>query len=394
MDKETFSNYSNNNEITGNDTPSVDKVLQASCQKAFAAGKTTFISKILEQMLLKCSTIEGRKFSCLTLAQSLVKVNLAIAETEEAREKILVYMEKALEIIDFPDHGDTSQVMTEWFSRVAWNMALRPAIKVRHVFEFFDMCCRFLEKMNGSPTRLKNTLIFTVAAGIQTLREESEGDDEERHNTAKRILAAIGKCRDLEKDNYDIISLLYIYEFETRIIMEDSLMEEILKKMLQAPFVDEKALQTVASIAYEQSSKHYRLITLALEGSINRIAEKSFGDYGQLIQLQHSILQVLFYVQEYITSSVEEETLHKCKNIYKMIKEDDDFQEYPKTKILWLMTKCWNWGVNMLAAGNTAMSYEWCTMAMKFLDELKDLKYLHEEKLQALYSSYFGSQTV
>ncbi|GBO35582.1 hypothetical protein AVEN_107137-1 [Araneus ventricosus] len=142
--------------------------------------------------------------------------------------------------------------MMEWFCRIAWNMALKKGTEVRNVFECFDVCCRFLEKIKGSQVRLKDALIFVVAAGIQTLRENNKTKEmgEEGKIISRKILSSIDMCRNIEKDNSKILSLLYVYEFETRILMEDLSAETVLKQMLQLPFVDAETLQLVASIAY------------------------------------------------------------------------------------------------------------------------------------------------
>ncbi|GBO37237.1 hypothetical protein AVEN_109877-1, partial [Araneus ventricosus] len=142
----------------------------------------------------------------------------------------------------------------------------------------------------------------------------------------------------------------------------------------------------------EKSSNNFKLITVALEGAISKITD-CHSDL-QISQLYHSLLQVLFFTQEYITSSVEEQNMNVCKTVLKRLEEDATFQEYPEMKILWLMTKCWNWGVHKLSAGNPKSGHEWCFLAMKLLQKLKGLKHLHEEKLQALFSSYFGTQDV
>ncbi|PRD22426.1 UNVERIFIED_CONTAM: Testis-expressed protein 11 [Trichonephila clavipes] len=150
----------------------------------------------------------------------------------------------------------------------------------------------------------------------------------------------------------------------------------------------------LSSRRLEHSGSNYKLVTLTLEGAINKITGNPEGNIEQISRLYHSLIQVLFFTQEYVASSVEEENLNVCKTLFKMLENDSIFQEYPETKILWVMTKCWNWGIHKLATDNFKKGQEWCALAMEYLQQLKDLKYLHEERLQALYSSYFGSQTV
>ncbi|GFU17957.1 testis-expressed protein 11 [Nephila pilipes] len=295
------------------------------------------------------------------------------------------------------DENGNSEETADWFCRVAWNLALKPEADVKHVFEFFDVCCRFLGKTKGPPARHKNALVFLVASGIHVVRENAlnkKNEEEGRKDIIRKVLSAIDTCRNLEKENYHLLSMLYVYEFEIRIYKGDSSAEAVLKQMLHMPFVDHKVLQIVASVAHKHSSSNYKLITLALEGAINKIVGSPEGNIDQLSLLYHTSLQVLFFTQEYITSSVEEETLNACITLCKTLEENSSFQGYPETKILWLMTKCWNWGLNKLANGNPKKGHDWCALAMKYLQQLGDLKHLYEEKLQALYSSYFGSQTV
>ncbi|XP_055924610.1 testis-expressed protein 11-like [Argiope bruennichi] len=376
---------------TGGYDHSLEEVLLACCRKALSIGKTAFICKILELLIEKFNVNEG-SLSHLKLSQILIKLYLGSTEMMEEQEKIIICLRKALEISEHVEKGNATEDMMEWFCRVAWNMALKEGTKVKNVFEFFYICCQFLEKLKGSYVRLKNALIFVIAAGIQTLREnsKSEGMEEESKDISRKILSSIDICRNIEKDNTRILSLLHVYEFETRLLMEDPSAESILRRMLQMPFVDAEALQLVASIAYEDSSNNFKLVTIALEGAINKTDQTD----SRIGQLYHSLLQVLFFTQEYVTSSVEEQTMNVCKTVLKRLEEDDSFQEYPEMKVLWLMTKCWNWGVHKLSAGNPTSGHEWCTLAMKLLQKLKGLKGLHEEKLQALFSSYFGTQDV
>ncbi|KAF8789596.1 Testis-expressed protein 11 like protein [Argiope bruennichi] len=239
---------------TGGYDHSLEEVLLACCRKALSIGKTAFICKILELLIEKFNVNEG-SLSHLKLSEILIKLYLGSTEMMEEQEKIIICLRKALEISEHVEKGNATEDMMEWFCRVAWNMALKEGTKVGNVFEFFYICCQFLEKLKGSYVRLKNALIFVIAAGIQTLREngKSEGMEEESKDISRKTLSSIDICRNIEKDNTRILSLLYVYEFETRLLMEDPSAESILRRMWQMPFVDAEALQLVASIAYEDS---------------------------------------------------------------------------------------------------------------------------------------------
>ncbi|GFX86647.1 uncharacterized protein TNCV_1408461 [Trichonephila clavipes] len=175
-------------------------------------------------------------------------------ETKETQEQILIYIKKALEIFQCQKNENSkSEETVDWFCRVAWNLALKPGTDVKHIFEFFDVCSLFLRKTKGPPARLKNVLIFAIASGIQVFRENAlnkEKEDKERKDIISKILSAIDICRNLEKENYNLLSILYTYEFEIRIYMEDSSAEAVLKQMLYLPFVDHKVLQIVAATAH------------------------------------------------------------------------------------------------------------------------------------------------
>ncbi|GBO12756.1 hypothetical protein AVEN_86884-1 [Araneus ventricosus] len=84
-------------------------------------------------------------------------------------------------------------------------------------------------------------------------------------------------------------------------------------------------------ILQERSSNNFKLITVALEGAISKVTD-CHSD-GQISQLYHSLLQVLFFTQEHVTSSVEEQNMNVCKTVLKRLEEDATFQEYPEMKV-------------------------------------------------------------
>ncbi|GFR02241.1 uncharacterized protein TNCT_365571, partial [Trichonephila clavata] len=174
-------------------------------------------------------------------------------ETKETQEKILVYIRKALEIFQYQTSENRKYEETaDWFCRVAWNLALKPGADVKYIFEFFHVCSLFLRKTKGPTARLKNVLVFAIASGIHVFRENvlnKEKEDKERKDMISKILSTIDICRNLEKENYNLLSILYAYEFEIRLYMEDSSAEAVLKQMLYLPFVDHKVLQIVAATA-------------------------------------------------------------------------------------------------------------------------------------------------
>ncbi|GFX86650.1 testis-expressed protein 11 [Trichonephila clavipes] len=89
----------------------------------------------------------------------------------------------------------------------------------------------------------------------------------------------------------------------------------------------------LSSRRLEHSGSNYKLVTLTLEGAINKITGNPEGNIEQISRLYHSLIQVLFFTQEYVASSVEEENLNVCKTLFKMLENDSIFQEYPETKV-------------------------------------------------------------
>jgi len=59
---------------------------------------------------------------------------------------------------------------------------------------------------------------------------------------------------------------------------------------------------------------------------------------------------------------------------------------FPEMEIVWLMTKAWNCGVHLYSSQHLDVAEKWCSMAIKFLKYLKDLKETYEPHMSSVFA--------
>ncbi|XP_035223783.1 testis-expressed protein 11-like [Stegodyphus dumicola] len=315
---------------------------------------------------------------------------LSIGDDKERNPKLLIYIDKALEILQAIENEAEVTEISRWFSRVTWNLALKAGDEITFVYEYFLRCCIFLELARGPYSRLKNALMLTIAAGVEVIRNMPKEHSLEKEATIRNILTHVAKYRSIEnRGNYNMLRLLHTYEFEVRLHMNDTSCEEALEEILHLPYIDAKTLEHIAAIAYDFNTNNYKIILKALRGALNKILENPNEDSTHVSQTYHCLLNILFYAQEFKSFATEEDSMKECKNLLNLI--GNGMKDYPQIEILWTMIKCWNCGIRKLSFGNTRRAYDWCSLAMEFQKKLTTFRSLYEKKFQTFFSVYFAN---
>ena len=55
--------------------------------------------------------------------------------------------------------------------------------------------------------------------------------------------------------------------------------------------------------------------------------------------------------------------------------------EFPEMEVLWMLAKAWNCGIHLYSALRYKEAERWCSLGMRFLTHLSELKSTYEEQV-------------
>jgi len=282
---------------------------------------------------------------------------------------------------------------TSWFNKIAWNVALSCKGLLKEMFESFNLCYQIslllpIDQVN--PQQQKTCLLMAAGCSLALLRE-TKSYDNEKNNKLLDVLGLIKKCTDVCENiggngKDPTLRFLLSYEFEAKARLGYKDMDDLLEKTLQINSSKAKVFENFAGVAFSLGNKEMNSIGVkALKLAIKTLLEEENKNFEFIGKAVHNLINMTLDNGS-VSNATSKEDAYNCYidalNVVEKIAKD----EYPEMELVWLMTKAWNCGIHLYSANHKDAAEKWCTISMKFLHFLKELKSSYEPHMTTVFA--------
>lgn len=280
-----------------------------------------------------------------------------------------------------------------WFNKIAWNLALSSSDFPNEMQQSFLICyelSQMLPKEELNFSQQKSCLLMATGCGLQNardLRTEQEKADKLREvlDIVKQYYIVYEKLKENNASFQDpMLGFLLCYEFEVKARLGQHDLDDLFEKAMQLPSGQVKVFENFASSslsipdAMENSVK-------ALKLAIKCHMEQTKVDFPAVSKIIHSLISVSLQKGGNTNAASKEDAYKFYEDTLKII-EGEAQGQYPEMEIIWLMTKAWNCGIHLYSAHHHEVAQKWCTLSMKFLKHLKELKSNYEPHMSSVFA--------
>ncbi|XP_057306627.1 testis-expressed protein 11-like isoform X2 [Hydractinia symbiolongicarpus] len=381
----------------GLESDSVENVHGLICltaQLAFECGNRKISEAVLEKMIVHVKEPKQLLVSlrCLT---RLKFTNLSENSSLEEVSNILHLIEKANGIFKNMNDAELKDMHQEisWFNKIAWNLALSSSDFPNEMQQSFLICyelSQMLPKEELNFSQQKSCLLMAAGCGLQNardLRTEQERADKLREvlEIVKQYYIVYKKLKENNASFQDpMLGFLLCYEFEVKARLGQHDLDDLFEKAMELPSGQVKVFENFASSslsipdAMENSVK-------ALKLAIKCHMEQTIVDFPAVSKVIHSLISVSLQKGGSTNAASKEEAYKFYEDTLKII-EGEAQGQYPEMETIWLMTKAWNCGIHLYSAHHYEVAQKWCTLSMKFLKHLKELKSNYEPHMSSVFA--------
>lgn len=281
-----------------------------------------------------------------------------------------------------------------WFNKLAWNLALSSADHVR-IMEASFMLCYELSKLlpvdSQKKSQQKTCLLMSAGCNLQMANDlRNENKEEVLH----QVLSNISKCYVLIEDTSEenptkdptTTSFLICYEFDAKLQLGENDVDSLFEKVLQMDTKERsETLGKLSQLALKNDQNGNNGITMkTLKLTVKCELEKEKINCDSLSKSVHHLINISLQKGNNTNADLKEDAYNFYQDAISMLEQIKE--EYPELEVVWLMTKAWNCGVHLYSAHHFEAAEKWCSLSMKFLKFLKNLKETYEPHMTSVFT--------
>lgn len=183
-------------------------------------------------------------------------------------------------------------------------------------------------------------------------------------------------------------SLLVLYEFEAKLALGHQDLDAMVDRVAKIPGVEPKTFETLAALAIRGSSSSSSstngtaVAVQALKLANQRHMQTAEVDGERLSRSYHSLVELVMGSE----SSCDMASKEQAWAVLLEALETLDKVEFPEMEVLWMLAKAWNCGIHLYSALRYKEAERWCSLGMRFLTHLSELKSTYEEQISSVYT--------
>ncbi|XP_066934816.1 testis-expressed protein 11-like isoform X2 [Clytia hemisphaerica] len=377
-----------------NQKETVHGLICLAAQLSFQRGNRDVAGSILKILVNSYPTENIGNKELLVPLRCLARLKFAFLTKEIEKEQldlILDIMRKAKRILDDPEQSQNAEQEAEilWFNKLAWNLALSSSNHLDVMEASFAMCYQFsqlLPTSQQSESQQKTCLLMSTGCHLQLSRKPS--DDEK--DILAQVLSQVSQCYELMKTSPEDSSrslmenFLILYEFEAKLRLGHTDFDDVFEKVLQVKREKKDIFDKLTNIALQGYNRNKEISLKTLKLTIKCHLETDSPDTEALSKCVHHLINLSLQKGNLTNAESKEDAFDYYQDTLSML---ENLQSaFPEMEIVWLMTKAWNCGVHLYSSQHLDAAEKWCSMAIKFLKYLKDLKETYEPHMSSVFA--------
>ncbi|KAL5493599.1 hypothetical protein EMCRGX_G014803 [Ephydatia muelleri] len=352
-----------------------------------------------------------------TALRCLIRLKLTILgnDSSPGNEKVatlqslLAYVKLAQEKFKTLQSSASREADALWFMKIAWNLALQCGENYNEMGQFFDACGELSNLMTSETSvlsRQKTCHLMAAAAGINLARSSKQQD--EKTLALETVLKHVSGFNAIDQrlhggmDTTDpTLPLLTLYEFEAKLHLGLPDLDLLVTKVTAISHVDPKTYESFAALAIQGPPTAGSVGIRCLKMAIQQHLQVKQADFIRLSKCYHSLVMLTMGAESSSDMASKEQGWNVLTEVLEVL-DSRPKNSFPEMEVLWFLTKAWNCGIHFyryclhaLGIDNTTHQYsslrfkeaeQWCSMGMRFLKHLPQMKPNYEEQMTDVYS--------
>ncbi|XP_047128392.1 testis-expressed protein 11 isoform X1 [Hydra vulgaris] len=364
-------------------------LINLAAQLAFESGNKMLSEFALEKLIDHVKDPQQALVSlrCLT---RLKFTNLSQDSKMNEIENVLKLVEKALTFLEVLSKNPNADIHEEtiWFNKIAWNLALSCSNYYLCMHGAFTCCYKLsllLPQADQSNVQQKTCLLMAAGCSLQLARDNKN----DMIMWLETVLQLVYKCYAVIEKLHNIkdtsLNFLLGYEFEAKARLGHTDLEMIVDKALQISGLDPRVFENFANVSFMVFNGMSEIGIKCIKLAIKNHLEKPIIDFTALSKNIHCLINVSLQFGSLSNPETKEDAYSFYEDTLKVI-DSLEKGKYPEMEIVWLMTKAWNCGIHLYTANHFPQAERWCTLSMKFLKYLLELKNSYEPHMTRLFA--------